>query len=141
MTKHKTLVAASATAISAIALFTSPALAQALPMNPLAPPCGQYKFSGLTILNQSNGYRLEFAANGTTVNAPVTSYNNRQAVAGRGTVSGSINAREVVFTVAWDNRTFGDYSGSVNDSGKAKGETHGAGGSATWNFKNRLECL
>jgi hypothetical protein len=144
MTKQKTLFAASATAISAIALLTCPALAQAFPMIPLAPPCEQYAFSGLNILNQANGYRLEFNAEGQTVNAPVTSFNNRQAVAGRGSVQGSINGREVQFTVTWDNGTIGDYSGSVNNNGKARGDTtspnDGSPLTVPWNFATKLEC-
>ena len=141
MTKQRTLYA-SATAIGAIGLFVCPAPAQALPMVPLAPECGQYAFTGLTVLNQSNGYRLEFHATGPTVDAPVTSFNNRQAVAGRGNVHGGIRGREVTFTVLWDNGVTGEYSGSVNSNGKARGDTSSpnAGGSASWNFRTKLEC-
>jgi hypothetical protein len=142
MTKQRTLFAASATAMSAFAFLTFPAVGQALPMVPLAPECEQYVFTGLNILNQSNGYRREFNADGPTVDAPVTSFNNRQAVAGRGQLTGGITGREVSFSVIWDNGVTGDYSGSVSSSGKARGDTSSpnAGGSASWNFKNRLNC-
>ena len=136
MTKQKTLIACSAMAISAIALLTGPALAQ-------AEECGQFAFDGLTVLNQDNGYRLEFDAVGPTVDAPVTSFNNRQAVADRGVVRGSITGREVGFTVFWDSGAIGDYSGSVNSNGKARGDTSSpnTGGSASWNFRTKLVCV
>ena len=70
----------------------------------------------------------------------MTALNNRQAVANHGGITGSINGREVNFRVIWDDGVVGDYSGSVNDKGKARGSTSGGGGSATWNFKNPLAC-
>ena len=80
----------------------------------------------MTKLNQDNVYRLEFNADGPTVDAPVTSFNNRQAVAGRGQLTGAITGREVSFSVIWDNGVVGDYSGSVNDTGKVRGHSSSA---------------
>jgi hypothetical protein len=61
-TKQKTMVVGSAAAIGAIGLLTDPATAQVLPMIPLAPVCS---FNGTYVLNQSNGFRVEFPWNGT----------------------------------------------------------------------------
>lgn len=126
------MLAASLAAAGSLAVFAAP-VAQAA--------CGQYKFSGLTVLNQDNGYRLEWNAQGTSANGRVTAFNNRQAVANRGNVEGNINGREVFFRVFWDNGSVGTYSGAIHDNGKARGETTGDGGRALWNFKGPMASL
>lgn len=102
-----------------------------------AAPCQQFTFNGLQILNQDNGYRVEFVANGTTIdNAPTTQFNNQQAAVDRGVATGEIFNREVTIRIVWDKGSVGNYSGSVDDRGKARGTT----GPATWNIKNYLAC-
>jgi len=119
------------------------ALATALVAAPLAlaapaqAACAQYSFGGFVIMNQDNGYRVEFPANGTHVqDAPAAVFNNRQAVVDHGVVTGDIFNREVNFRITWDKGTIGDYFGAVDDRGKARGTS----GPATWNFKDLLPC-
>jgi hypothetical protein len=114
---------------------------------PAQAACGQFAFDGFTALNQSNGYRLEWNATGPSVNAPVTAFNNHQAIAGRGTISGAISGRAVDFNVLWDSGGGGHYTGAVDDSGKARGDTvagtpdaNGDVSSASWNIRDNLVC-
>jgi hypothetical protein len=88
-TKQKALLATSATAISAIGLVISPSPAQALPMIPLAPVCS---FNGTYILNQSNGFRVEFPWNGTPSGTAIA-YGNNQKPANTGPVSGGVTGK------------------------------------------------
>ncbi len=127
------------------------AVALAAPILAVAPPaqaaCGQFAFTGYTAINQSNGYRVEFNSVGTTASGTATAFNNRQAAVMHGPISGGINGREVNLTVMWSQDSGGFYSGSVDDSGKARGETTAGTPSpddtvsrATWNIRDPLKC-
>jgi hypothetical protein len=117
----------------------------------LAPPaqaeeCDQYMFPSLVVINQSNGYRIEFSGDGgplknVVTGERVTAFNNQQAVANTGAVSGNIDNRAVFLTVTWDNGTVGQYTGSVDNKRIARGQTSGGGGSANWNMRSRVPCL
>ena len=100
--------------------------------------CAQYHWGEFVIMNQNNGYRVEFpGAFGTHIdNAPAMVFNNRQAVVNHGTATGDITHRAINFRIVWDNNTVGVYSGSVQDNNKARGTS----GDATWNFKKALPC-
>ena len=76
---RKTIVAASAAAVSAIGLLTGLAIAQARPMIPLplAPTCS---FNGTYVLNQSNGFRVEFPWNGSAPSGTAIAYGSDQQV-------------------------------------------------------------
>ena len=78
MTKQK-MLAATLAAVGSLALLAGP-VAQA------APGCAQYHWGEFVIMNQNNGYRVEFpGAFGTHIdNAPAMVFNNRHNKA-RGT--------------------------------------------------------
>ncbi len=104
--------------------------------------CAQFGFPGFTQVNQSNGYRIEFnATEASFSDVGVTAFNNQQAVVNQGTVAGNVDGHGVIFNVRWDNGTGGEYTGSINDSGKARGQTSGGGGSANWNARQKFICL
>lgn len=101
--------------------------------------CDQFAFGGFVIMNQNNGYRVEFPGGGTHIqDSPAIVFNNRQAVVNHGSATGDITNRAINFRIIWDNGTVGNYSGSVTglDNGKARGTS----GDATWNFKDDLPC-
>jgi hypothetical protein len=88
-TGRKALVAASATAISALGLLFAPAPAQA------APPCGQYGFPGRVDAREDHGagdyIDVTFTSTGATASGPAKS----QASKGddtTGTISGGITS-------------------------------------------------
>ena len=76
----------------------------------------------------------------------MTAFNNHQSAVLHGTISGGIAGREVNLSVLWGGGGHGggEYSGSVNDQGMARGDTHEVGmptnGSATWNIRDALVC-
>ena len=85
-TKQKTLIAASAAAISAIGLLTVPAPAQA------APACDVYGFAGNVTIREDygDGFRdVSFSANGSTAGGPATTKDSK-GFTSTGTISGGI---------------------------------------------------
>lgn len=109
---------AAATAITAAGFLTVPALAQALPMLPLAPPCTQYEFTGDTNLAQSNGFVLSFFSKG-----PVASGLVRVSGGNEGDISGGLQGRNVDLTIRFDGGARGRYTGVVGNDGIARGTT------------------
>jgi hypothetical protein len=60
-----------------------------------------------------------------------------------GTVSGSITGTRLDFTIRWDNRTAGHYTGSIDADGFARGTTQDAanrGSSTNWGATVPLGC-
>src|ERR1700754_2677554 len=118
-TNQKTMVAGSAAAISAIGLLMGPAIAQALPMVPLAPTCS---FNGTYGLNQSNGYRVEFPWHGATPSGTAIAYGNDQKPKLTGPVDGGVTpANEVAVTIDWAGDPKGQYSGTLDPGGNVRG--------------------
>jgi hypothetical protein len=142
-TKQKTLIAGSAAAISAIGLLTGPAIAQALPMIPLAPACS---FNGNYVLNQSNGFRVEFPWNGTSPSGTAIAYGNDQKPALTGPVSGGIASdNSVNFVIDWSGPAQGQYtSGPIDSRGLVSGTTRDLGApssTANWESVTPLTCI
>jgi hypothetical protein len=141
--KQKTLIAGSAAAISAIGLLTGPAIAQALPMIPLAPACS---FNGNYVLNQSNGFRVEFPWNGTSPSGTAIAYGNDQKPALTGPVSGGIASDNTVnFVIDWGGPSQGQYtSGPIDSRGLVSGTTRDLGApssTANWESVTPLTCI
>lgn len=145
--KQTTLLAASATAISAIGLVTGPVPAQAAPTIPLAPACGQYQFNGFFELTQSNDYKVIFAKEkgqalqgDASASHPINAYHPDIVL--RGTVSGGIEGNHLDFTVRWDNGSVGHYWGDVSDDAFAHGTTvDQANTGASWDSTVALSCV
>ncbi len=141
-TKQKTMVAGSAAAISAIGLLTGPAIAQALPMIPLAPVCS---FNGTYVLNQSNGFRVEFPWNGASPSGTAIAYGNDQQPKLTGPVTGGITSaneiavlidgRAILMGNTWEPRSGGNVRGGFNQDLGASGNT------ATWDSVTPLTCV
>ena len=140
---QKTLVVGSAAAIIGIGLLTGAAPAQALPMFPLAPACS---FNGTYVLNQSNGFRVEFPWNGATPSGTAIAYGNDQKPALTGPVTGGVtSANEVAVTIDWAGPSHGQYVGALDAGGNVRGgftQDLGAPGStATWDSVTPLKCV
>jgi hypothetical protein len=134
---------AAATAISAVGLLVVPAPAQALPMIPLAPVCS---FNGTYVLNQSNGFRVEFPWNGTSPSGTAISYGNDQKPAGTGPVSGGISsANEVAVIIDWAGPSQGQYVGKLDSLGNVRGgstqDIGVPGNTAAWDSVTPLNCV
>lgn len=128
---------------SAIGLLTGAAPAQALPMIPLAPACS---FNGTYVLNQSNGFRVEFPWNGATPSGTAIAYGNDQKPALTGPVTGGVtSANEVAVTIDWAGPSQGQYVGALDAGGNVRGgftQDLGAPGStATWDSVTPLKCV
>ena len=144
-TKQKAMVAGSAAAISTIGLLTGPAIAQALPMVPLAPTCS---FNGTYVLHQSNGFRVEFPWNGAAPSGTAIAYGNDQQAKLTGPVVGGItSANEVAVTIDWANSpAYGQYVGKLDAGGNVRGGFNQdigspGGGKATWDSVTPLTCV
>lgn len=131
---------AVAAAVSAASFVVVPA-GHATPFR-LAPANCQYEFPGAFVLNQSNGFRVEIVAFGPRVDGGrVTSYNNRQEVAGNGGATGGINGQSVEFTIDWVGGKVGTYKGTIRDDGKVDGGTSDRQGyNASWESVTKLAC-
>jgi hypothetical protein len=130
-------VGVAAAAISATGMLAVPAPGHA------APGDCKYEFPGSFVLNQSNGFRVEFPATGTFASGTATSFNNSQAVADTGQVSGAINGTDVGLTIDWGGNVVGMYNGTVREGGTVAGQTSQAGtnNSATWESVTALKCI
>lgn len=143
-TKQNRMVAGSAAAVSAIGLLAGPAIAQALPMFPLAPTCS---FNGTYVLNQSNGFRVEFPWNGAAPSGTAIAYGNDQQVKLTGPVNGGItSANEVAVTIDWANTpSYGQYVGKLDAGGNVRGgfnqDVGAPGNTATWDSVTPLKCV
>jgi hypothetical protein len=143
-TTKKTIIAGSTAAISAIGLLTAPAIAQALPMIPLAPTCS---FNGTYVLNQSNGFRVEFPWNGSAPSGTAIAYGNDQQAKLTGPVNGGItSANEVAVTIDWANTpSYGQYVGKLDAGGNVRGgfnqDVGVPGNTASWDSVTPLKCV
>lgn len=143
-TTQKTLLATSATAMSAVGFLLLPVPAQAVPMLPLAPACTQYGFIGDFALRQTNGFRVEFSAKGPSAGGRAQAFNSSGTVAMNGNVSGGITGRHLDFTIRWDNGPRGHYTGDVGEFDFAHGtsvDEANPGSSAGWDSTVPLGCL
>lgn len=139
------MVAGSAAAVSAIGLLTGPAIAQALPMFPLAPTCS---FNGTYVLNQSNGFRVEFPWNGAAPSGTAIAYGSDQQPKLTGPVIGGItSANEVAVTIDWANSpAHGQYVGKLDAGGNVRGGFNQdigspGGGTASWDSVTPMKCV
>lgn len=141
-TKQKTLFATSATAISGIGLLISPSPAQAHPMIPLAPV--SCSFNGTYVLNQNNGFRVEFPWFGTSPSGTAVAYGSNQRPAGTGPVSGGITGNQVEFIIDWAGPSQGQYVGKLDPYGNVRGgstqDLGQPGSTATWDSVTPLDC-
>jgi hypothetical protein len=141
-TRQKTLLATSATAMSAVGFLMVPVPAQAVPMLPLAPACTQYGFGGDFALRQSNGYRVEFRSTGTGAVGRATATGQSNMA---GNVSGGIQGRTVDFTIRWDSGPRGHYTGYVGEDdfvhGGNSADEANPGSTATWDSTVPLVCI
>ena len=129
---------AAAAAIAVAALVAGPA--------PESAAACKYEFPGTFVLNQDNGFRVEFPATGRSINATATSYNNRQEVANTGTALGSIQGdKEVQFSITWSGGDQGVYNGEIGENGKVWGQTWQSRNlefpEAVWNSVTLLTCV
>jgi hypothetical protein len=133
---------AAATAISAMGFLTVPALAQAHPMLPLAPPCSQYGFDGYFALKQSNNYVVEFRSFGPDADGQASATGQTPL---SGYVVGSIKGNNVDFTIGWyDTHKRGHYTGVVGSDGFAHGDAVdelNPGSTAHWDSTVPLKCI
>jgi hypothetical protein len=142
-TKQNAMVAGSAAAISAIGVLTGSAIAQARPPIPLAPTCS---FNGTYVLNQSNGFRVEFPWNGAAPSGTAIAYGNDQQPKLTGPVSGGItSANEVAVTIDWAGPSHGQYVGALDAGGNVRGgfnqDIGGSGNTASWDSVTPLKCV
>jgi hypothetical protein len=119
---------AAATITAAGALLTCPALAQARPMFPLAPPCGNWEFSGGYVLigESTTGFSTRFdtaPTPSTSVAGTAADGTDKKGGAHHGTAHGGISGRHIDVTVNWDNGTYQGYVGDVTDETHANGRT------------------
>ena len=141
--KHKTVGVSAAAAISVIGLLAGPAIAQAIPMIPLAPVCS---FNGTYVLNQSNGFRVEFPWNGATPSGTAIAYGNDQQPKLTGPVTGGItSANEVAVTIDWAGPSHGQYVGALGPDGNVRGgftqDIGVPGAKASWESVTPLKCV
>ena len=121
----------AATAITVGVLTVSPP-AQAHPILPLAPACGQWGFPGNFSLKQSNGDIVQFNATGPTISgAPTASATGgiNGPFQSSGGVGGGIKGSHVDFEILWSlgnpgPGSVGRYIGSVGNDGFAHGSTY-----------------
>jgi hypothetical protein len=109
---NRSQLLAAATAITAMGFLTVSPPAQAHPILPfpLAPACNQYVFNGDFTLRQDNGALISFNSTG-----PVASGTARGGT-DSGTVTGSIQGRNVDFTINWGGPDIQpEYIGTVGD--------------------------
>ena len=139
---RKSQLLGAATALSAVGLLMAPAPAQADPMLPLAPPCGQYGFPGVITLEQTGGWRVELTSSGPFADGTAVATKPGQPDM-HGTVSGGIQGRHADFTIQWDSGPRGRYTGDIDESGIA----HGTGfdevnpsSTTTWDSTTPFEC-
>ncbi|BCI52460.1 hypothetical protein NIIDNTM18_17380 [Mycolicibacterium litorale] len=131
--KASPLLLAAATAVGAAGLFTLAAPAQAA--------C-RYEFPGSFVLNQSNGFRVEFPATGQNTSGKAVAYNNRQQVANAGDATAFINGSDVNITIGWEGGAVGRYTGTVRENRTVAGQTQDLanGSSASWESVTALNC-
>jgi hypothetical protein len=107
---NRSQLLAAATAITAAGFLTVSPPVQAHPMLPLAPACNQYVFNGDFTLRQDNGALISFNSTG-----PVAGGTARGGT-DSGTVTGSIQGRNVDFTINWGGPDIQpEYIGTVGD--------------------------
>jgi hypothetical protein len=141
----KTMIGASATmAIGAFGLLTIPA-AQAGPMIPLAPPsggCTQFSFAGDINIVLGSGNRFVFSGSGTSVDRSVTFIPNDGTANRSGIITGNIKGRNVAMQTIVGNDV-ANFTGTVDDSGIARGSVSNKGTSFTtvsWDVQQPLQC-
>jgi hypothetical protein len=104
---------AAATAITAMGFLTVSPAVQAHPMLPLAPACNQYVFNGDFTLRQDNGALISFSSTGPVASGTVRGGTDS------GIVTGSIQGRNVDFTINWGGPNAPDiqpeYIGTIGD--------------------------
>lgn len=116
--ERKTLLAASATALSAIGLFTAPV---ALADESCTVP-GQY----LNLFQPDGNYKLFISANGSALGPRGLAVVPGGAIGTYGNVRGGIQGRNVDFTITWDdNQGQAHFTGTVGDNGVAHGASSG----------------
>ena len=125
-TKQHTRRGASAAAMSALALLTTPALVQAQPITiPLAPPpanCGQFGFNGIEVLHSSSVPEdLTFDTTGSMVSERAILAN--AGGQDTGNITGNIKGRNVSLSVIFDRIGSRTWTGTVNAGGVASGQT------------------
>jgi hypothetical protein len=129
----------AAAGISVVGLLTSPGLAQADRMFPLAPPCDQWGFLGDSVIDQSDGLHMTFSASGKFANGTAIATAKDGSKKFFGTVNGEVNGRTVTMTADWGNASpGGTYIGNVGEDGHVRG---GKVGAVTWNTITPLTCL
>jgi hypothetical protein len=109
---NRSQLLAAAAAITAMGFLTVSAPARAHPMLPLAPACNQYVFNGdFTFRNDRSG-PISFNSTGPVASGTVRAGNDS------GTVTGSIQGRNVDFTITWGGQPLyapAKYIGTVGD--------------------------
>jgi hypothetical protein len=109
---NRSQLLAAATAITAMGFLTVSPPARAHPMLPLAPACNQYVFNGdFTFRNDRSG-PISFNSTGPVASGTV------RAGTDSGTVTGTIQGRNVDFTITWGGQTVYapfKYTGTVGD--------------------------
>ena len=130
---------AAATAIGVVGFLTLSPPAQAHPMLPfpLAPACNQYLFNGDFTFRQDNGALIGFNSTGPVASGTVRGGTDS------GTVTGSIQGRNVDFTINWGGPNAPDiqpeYIGTVGDDALIHNGTE-VGTFFTWESTSPLGC-
>lgn len=131
------ILAAAATAISAVGLLTGPVPAQAA-------PCEQYGFPGEVKVTQGDpGYAVQttFSSTGPTASGPASS-KDTNGEASTGSISGVIKGRKVTLRYLADGAGSYGFFGNVDDDGIARGLVDPFDGSEIpWSTGGPLTCL
>ena len=136
-TRSKALLIASATAIIAVELVISPALAHAA--------CDQYSFNGPFSFRQADGWRVEtYLLGESTAYEPAVAIDVNGARLNGNMRPGAITGRKVHFEDFFGYGNFGIYDGSVYDDGFVRGvaqvmNQYGVHG-VSWDSETTLAC-
>jgi hypothetical protein len=132
-TTRKTLLAASATAISAIGLLVASSPAQ-------ADSCNQWALPGNAKIRQDNGWNVNFPGVAQDAATDLSGRAFTVAQTGQsmsGNAFGGINGSHLDVTINWDFGPTGRYLGDVAADGILRGTTGGVG----FTSEQPLKCM
>ena len=120
-------------------------MANALPPLPLAPPaCSDYIYPSSFEFKQDNNILTAFNHNGKRFDGGGASYTQIGAGGGdtRGTSTGSLNGRDIIIDVTWNNGFSSHVTGRIDDDLFARGTiVNNQGASNTWTSLNKFTCV
>ncbi len=148
-TRRRRLLRAALTAVSAISVSTLWPLAEPAPAQ-ADWECTDWAFKGPFSLRQENGAVVSFTLHGQKFpleGIPARNGNvNGNARGGNDQgIKDGIEGGNVGFQIFWDDKSYGNYVGYVDDIGMAHGTTYnkqgGRGSDVGWDALTQLQCL